>query len=154
PTPRWVKSAALVRPVTLDDHIRLQFPQVPVQPLGKAEVDILVAGCGTGRETIEMARWCTGAKILAIDLSLASLGYAQRKTNELGLANIEYAQADLLKLASLGRTFDVVEAISVLQALADPAEGLRALLSVLRPGGFLRIGLPRTAGRDDIRAAR
>ncbi len=154
PYPRWIKSAALVRPVTFDDHIRMQLPQASARPLGKAEVDILIAGCGTGRDSIEMARWCIGAKILAIDLSLASLSYAQRKAGEFKLANVEWAQADLLRLSSLGRTFDVIEAIGVLHNLADPTEGWRALLSVLQPGGFLRIGLPRAAGRDDIRAAR
>ena len=102
---------------------------------------------------IEMARWCTGGKTLAIDLSLASLSYARRKTEELGLGNIEYAQADILKLDSLGRTFDVIDAIGVLHNLADPNAGWRALLSVLRPGGFMRVGLNRADGRDDVRAA-
>ena len=146
PYPRWVKSAALVKPLTFDDHIRMQFPQTDTRPLGKPEVDILIAGCGTGRNAIEMARWCTGGKTLAIDLSLASLSYARRKTEELGLGNIEYAQADILKLDLLGRTFDVIDAIGVLHNLADPNAGWRALLSVLRPGGFMRVGLNRAAG--------
>ncbi len=79
PYPRWVKSAMLVRPLTFDDHIRTQLPQPPAQPLGKAEVEILIAGCGTGRDTIDMARWCAGAKILALDLSLASLSLRAAK---------------------------------------------------------------------------
>ncbi len=153
PSPRWVRSATLVRPLTIDDHIRTRFPQTAIHPLGKSEVEILSAGCGTGRDAIEMARWCIGVKMLAIDLSLASLSYARRKTEELGLGNIEYAQADLLKLDSLGRTFDVIDAIGVLHHLADANAGLRALASILRPGGFMRIGLNRAAGRDDVHAA-
>jgi hypothetical protein len=32
------------------------------------------------------------------------------KSQELGLTNIEYAQADILELGALGRTFDLIEA--------------------------------------------
>lgn len=154
PCPRWVKPAMLVRPMTFDDYLRSQLAQPPTRPLGKPELDVLIAGCGTGRDATEMARWCVGAKILAIDLSLASLGHAQRKTEELKLTNVDYAQADALKLASLGRTFDVIEAIGLLHTLADPAAGWRALTAALRPGGFMHVALPRAAGRDDISAAR
>ena len=40
-------------------------------------------------------------KILAIDLSISSLKYAKRKTEELGIENIEYIQHDILDLKSL-----------------------------------------------------
>ena len=84
-----------------------------------------------------------GVRVLAIDLSLSSISYAKRKTQELGLANIEYAQADILKLADISRTFDVIESVGVLHHLADPFAGWRTLLSRLRPGrvhvlGFLQ----------------
>ncbi len=153
PYPRWVKTVTVVKPLTIDDHIRMRFPQTAARPLGKPDVEILNAGCGTGRDAIEMARWCIGGKSLAIDLSLASLSYARMKTEQLGLGNIEYAQADILKLPSLGRTFDVIDAVGVLHNLADPSAGWHALTSVLRPGGFMRVGLNRAAGRDDVRAA-
>ena len=38
------------------------------------------------------------SKILAIDLSISSLKYAKRKTEELGIENIEYIQHDILDL--------------------------------------------------------
>jgi ubiquinone/menaquinone biosynthesis C-methylase UbiE len=44
--------------------------------------------------------------VLAVDLSLTGLAYAERKTRELGCTNIEYGQADILKLSALGRSFD------------------------------------------------
>ena len=78
--------------------------------------------------------------MLAIDLSMASLSYAKRKTAELGIENIEYAQADLLKLGSLGRTFDVVESAGVLHHLENPFEGWQVLLSLLKPHGLMRLG--------------
>ncbi len=63
---------------------------------------MLIAGCGTGQQAVMMARQYEGARILAVDLSLASLCYAKYRTDALGLNNIEYGQADILKLASIG----------------------------------------------------
>jgi ubiquinone/menaquinone biosynthesis C-methylase UbiE len=124
-------------------------------PLGHREsVDILIAGCGTGEHPIGMARRYRGARVLAIDLSLGSLAYAARKTRELGLQNIEYAQADLLELGSLDRSFDVIDASGVLHHLADPEAGWRTLLTLLRPRGLMRVGLYSELARADIVAAR
>jgi SAM-dependent methyltransferase len=78
---------------------------------------------------------------LAVDISRASLAYASRKTREAGLRNIEYAQADILKLGALERRFDHIEAIGVLHHLADPKVGWRVLLSLLKPQGTMRVGL-------------
>jgi tetratricopeptide (TPR) repeat protein len=50
--------------------------------------NILVAGCGTGQHSIETSLRFKDCKVLAIDLSLSSLAYAKRKTEELGLTNI------------------------------------------------------------------
>ena len=92
--------------------------------------------------------------MLAVDLSLTSLCYAKRKTRELGLNNVEYAQADILQLASIGRTFDLIEASGVLHHLADPFAGWRLLLSLLQPGGFMRLGLYSKLARQDLVDAR
>jgi SAM-dependent methyltransferase len=92
--------------------------------------------------------------VLAIDLSLTSLAYARRQTHALGLTNIDYAQADILKGAEIGRSFDVIESGGVLHHLADPIQGWRALLGLLRPGGFMFVGLYSEAGRRAVVAAR
>jgi SAM-dependent methyltransferase len=89
-----------------------------------------------------------------VDLSLTSLAYAKRKTRELGRVDIEYGQADILALGSLGRSFDLIEASGVLHHLADPLGGWRALLSLLRPGGFMTVGLYSELAREGIVAAR
>ena len=97
-----------------------------------------------------MARRYTGAHVLAIDLSLSSLSYAKRKTNEQSLSSLEYAQADLMKLGSLGRTYDLVDSTGVLHHLADPWNGWRILSSLVRPGGFMRLGFYSKAARRQI----
>jgi SAM-dependent methyltransferase len=155
PYPRWVHAASVAEPITIDEYLRNQFPSAPFHPLARASgIDVLVAGCGTGRHPIEVARKYKDARVLAVDLSLASLCYAKRKTPA-SLANkIEYAQADILKLESIGRTFDLVDASGVLHHLSDVRAGWRALLKLLRPGGFMRVGLYSELARRGIVAAR
>jgi SAM-dependent methyltransferase len=155
PYPRWVHAAAVAEPITIDEHLRNQFPSAPFQPLGRESgIDILVAGCGTGRHPIEVARKYKEARVLAVDLSLASLCYAKRKTPAPLAKCIEYAQADILKLESIDRTFDLVDASGVLHHLSDVKAGWRALLKLLRPGGFMRVGLYSELARRGIVAAR
>jgi len=116
--------------------------------------EILIAGCGTGEHPFGIARKSPEARILAIDLSRVSLAYARRKTREEGLRNIEYAQADILNLSTIGRTFDRIEAVGVLHHLADPKAGWRVLLGLLAPNGIMRVGLYSEAARRPIVEAR
>jgi 2-polyprenyl-3-methyl-5-hydroxy-6-metoxy-1,4-benzoquinol methylase len=155
PYPRWVKSSPIGLSTTISAHLREQLPHLSLHDLPSVQSpEILVAGCGTGQQSIETARRYKGARVLAIDLSRQSLSYAKRKTQELGVRNIEYAQADILRLAGIGRMFDVVEASGVLHHLSDPMAGWRILLSLLRPGGVMRLGLYSLLGRQKLDAAR
>jgi SAM-dependent methyltransferase len=142
PYPRWVNAGPPGQPVILKDR-------PPEQAF-----DVLFAGCGTGLSTVEFARQTPRARVLAIDLSLASLCYAQRMTRSYGLTNVEFGQADITKLAMIGREFDYVDASGVLHHLADPWQGWRILLSLLRPGGVMLIGLYSELARQSIVAAR
>jgi 2-polyprenyl-3-methyl-5-hydroxy-6-metoxy-1,4-benzoquinol methylase len=155
PYPRWVKTTSLGAPSAIDWSLRSQFPGVAIQPVQRTNsLDILVAGCGTGQHAIETAQRYDGARVLAIDLSRASLGYAARKSRDAQLRNIDYAQADILNLGSLNATFDVIESSGVLHHLGDPEQGWRVLVSLLRPGGAMLVGLYSAAARSDILAAR
>lgn len=155
PYPRWIKAAPVGKAVTIDSFLHQQFPLATFRALNKwSDIDILIAGCGTGQHSIETARKFQGARVLAIDLSLTSLCYAKRKTLALGMNTIEYAQADILKLGSLGRSFDIIESVGVLHHLDDPIKGWLVLLSLLRPGGFMRLGLYSEVARQDIVRAR
>jgi SAM-dependent methyltransferase len=155
PYPRWVHAASVPEPTTIDDHLRNQFPSAPFRPLGSSSgIDVLVAGCGTGRHPIEVARKYKDARVLAIDLSLTSLCYAKRKTSAPLAGRIEYAQADILKLGSIERAFDLIDASGVMHHLADPIAGWHVLLALLRPGGCMRVGLYSELARRGIVAAR
>jgi SAM-dependent methyltransferase len=154
PYPRWVKAAGGVKSASLDATLQAKFPTAAFTPLGKTEaVDILVAGCGT-RLGGRVAESCQGARVLAVDLSLSSLCYAKRKMPVSLSDRIEYAQGDILKLGATGRNFDVIDASGVLHHMADPIEGWRILLTLLRPGGIMHLGLYSELGRGDVVAAR
>ena len=111
---------------------------------------ILIAGCGTGQQPIETASRFANCKVTAVDLSRASLAYAQRKTSELGITNIEYLQADILNLGELGQKFDIIESVGVLHHMNDPMAGLQVLVDLLKTGGLMKIGLYSKLARRHI----
>src|SRR5262249_12232559 len=155
PYPRWVHVAGQATQTGIDQYLRDHFPASPFTPLGQNEtLEMLIAGCGTGQVAIASVQKYSGAQALAIDLSLSSLCYAKRSTPAALAARIDYAQADILKLASIGRSFDVIDASGVLHHMADPLEGWRILLSLVRPGGLMHLGFYSEAGRKDVGAAR
>ncbi len=155
PYPRWVKLEPPREPTTLEHWLRQTLPSATFAPLSARDgVDILVAGCGSGQNPITAARTLAGARVLAVDLSLASLAHAQRKTRELAIDTIDYAQADILKIGSIGRQFDFVDSTGVLHHLGDWQAGGRALVEVLRPGGVMRLGLYTERGSASVVAAR
>ena len=100
----------------------------------------LIAGCGTGLETVSATKY-KNANILGIDLSITSLAYAKRKNEELKFKNIEYLHMDIFDLKNLNKKFDVIECMGLIHHLIDPIEGIKTLLDVLEPHGFLKLGL-------------
>jgi tetratricopeptide (TPR) repeat protein/SAM-dependent methyltransferase len=155
PYPQWTRMLRFGKPQTVDAHIRQKCPLAPFAGAsGSDGPEMLVAGCGTGQHSIEAASRFRNARALAVDLSLTSLAYAQRQTHALKIGNVEYAQADIANLPALGRSFDIIESVGVLHHLADPFGGWRALVSMLRPGGLMLIGLYSETARRELAAAR
>jgi len=152
PYPRWIKTATISKPQSLDAHLARHFPLARFTPLRKTQLDYLIAGCGTGHRVVSVLQTTTGAAVTAVDLSLASLAYAKRMTDALGLS-VNYGQADILELGRLGRTFDVVDVSGVLHHMAEPLAGWRVLVSLLRPGGVMSVALYSMLARRHITAA-
>lgn len=155
PYPRWIKTSSTIQMESVGEYLRQLFPNAPIERSSTdSTAEILIAGCGTGQQAIDTALLFPASKLLAIDLSLSSLCYAKRKTDELGLQNIDYAQADIMALGTLNKAFDIIESVGVLHHLADPLAGWRILLGLLKPGGFMRLGLYSELARKNIVAAR
>ena len=155
PYPRWINAGFLGTNKSIEKVLLATLPHLDRDQYSYPEApQILVAGCGTGRHALRTAMRYSNATVLAVDLSLSSIAYAIRKTNELGIANVEYAQADIMELGTLERRFDLIESIGVLHHLEDPLAGWRILTDLLRPGGLMKIGLYSELAREDVVACR
>ena len=149
PYPRWVNTALSQEPLPISnvvDQFKLKLHDINITAVEKPE--ILIAGCGTGQHSIGTAARFKSSKVLAIDLSLSSLAYAKRKTEELGIKNIEYMQADILDLSKLNKQFDIIESVGVLHHMDDPMAGWKVLTDCLKPGGLMKIGLYSELARE------
>src|SRR5262249_19136936 len=91
PYPRWITFPS-VKSTTIANYLVDTIGLSPAA-LPDTTKDVLIAGCGTGFHSIETAQLFPHSRILAIDVSRASLAYARRKTRTAGLQNVEYRQA-------------------------------------------------------------
>ena len=156
PYPRWVRLGVPPLPLrVLDDHIRQILPAASFRPTGARDaIDVLVAGCGTGRHALDVAQGYRGARVLAVDISLSSLAAAKRHTPPHLSDKIEFAQADILALGRIERRFDLINSTGVLHHMERALDGWRELIKLLKPDGLMQIGLYSTYARRDVVAAR
>jgi len=100
---------------------------------------VLEAGCGTGAQTVILARNSPEARFVSVDISPASLEAARRRTEDAGLTNVEFRQSDILDLPFEPQSFDHVFVCFVLEHFARPVEALLSLNALIRPGGSITV---------------
>jgi 2-polyprenyl-3-methyl-5-hydroxy-6-metoxy-1,4-benzoquinol methylase len=115
----------------------------------RANLEILIAGCGTS-QAAKYALREPDARITAIDVSETSLHHTRQLQQKYGLANVELHQLSILDVQELGQTFDQIVCTGVLHHLADPDVGLRSLRNVLKPDGAIQIMVYASYGRTGI----
>ena len=96
---------------------------------------VLEAGCGVGAQTVTLAARSPEARFTSIDVSTESLAQARAR----GLANVEFAQADIFALPFAPGSFDHVFVCFVLEHLAQPVQALAHLKAMLKPGGTITV---------------
>ncbi|AZM51560.1 SAM-dependent methyltransferase [Streptomyces sp. WAC 01529] len=122
---------------------------------------VLDAGCGTGR-ALPALRDAVGPSgvVLGADLTPAMLEVARHAGRD---RDGQLLLADVARLPVLSGSLDAVFGAGLISHLPDPAENLRELRRVVRPGGLLalfhpigRAALAARQGRqitpDDLRA--
>ncbi|MEB3213520.1 MAG: methyltransferase domain-containing protein [Leptolyngbyaceae bacterium] len=150
PYPRWLNLTCWP-PESLRVELKTLYPHLNLNPFQlSGSFQLLIAGCGTGSEAIQVATRYEDIHVLAVDISLSSLAYAKRMSSQLNVRNIEYRQADILLLDNLNQTFPVIFSTGVLHHLSDPLKGWEILANLLEPNGFMRIGLYSEIARRHI----
>jgi len=106
---------------------------------------VLDAGCGTGQLSIFLAlgnRYVTG-----IDLSQNSLDKANNFKNHFGIDNVIFENQNIFDIILKPESFDYVFCNGVLHHTPDPYRGFKKLVELVKPGGYIIIGLYNTYGR-------
>jgi SAM-dependent methyltransferase len=117
------------------------------------EMNVLVAGGGTGDATIYLAEQLkhTRSSITYLDISQASMKVARKRAKQRNLRNIKWVHGSLLDLPSVAPgPFDYINCTGVLHHLEDPAAGLLALKSVLAEHGAMGLMVYAKYGRTGI----
>lgn len=158
-------------PASISDKIRQQFdfgpyPRIPIDKSPKEDANLLFihnlvtsyylnnqqvintegkiildAGCGTGYKSLVLAEANPGATIVGVDLSIESVNLAKARLQHHGFDNTQFHAVSIEDLPSLGIEFDYINCDEVLYLFPNPANGLSALKSVLKPKGIIRSNL-------------
>lgn len=152
PYPRW-KTPPAPHPNSLRRIIE-SLPGFNAQIFPESAAELLIAGCGTGYEPIDISLMDNSLAITAVDLSTSSLAYALRMAKKLNVNRVQFLQGDILELHKLGKQFDILVSTGVLHHMADPQQGWQRLCEITKPGGVQRISLYSERARRHIVAAR
>lgn len=150
PYPRW-KDIGFNTASSYQQALIKNFPQLNLSHWqGKDKLNVLVAGCGTGRQAIRLASYFNDLNVVAIDLSGRSLAYAQQQANKYQVNNIQFIQADILEFSDFPALFDVIECSGVLHHMENPEQGLQSLQQLLSPTGVMKVALYSKAAREQV----
>jgi ubiquinone/menaquinone biosynthesis C-methylase UbiE len=100
---------------------------------------VLEAGCGTGAQTVILAKNNPQAKITAIDTSRDSLAQARTRLAQQGISNVVLESANVFDLPFESASFDHVFVCFLLEHLGKPLAGLKELRRILKKGGSITV---------------
>ncbi|KAJ9469788.1 hypothetical protein DIPPA_60681 [Diplonema papillatum] len=119
---------------------------------------ILLAGCGSGHQMALALAQYKNSHVTGMDLSKTNLQYAHWRMRELFPTSSRWSlcQGDLTQVTAetalcASGQFDVIECCGVLHHCDDPTTALKALVSALRPGGILLLGVYSAVGTERVR---
>jgi SAM-dependent methyltransferase len=114
---------------------------------------VLDIGCGTGQSTREAARAARSGSALGVDLSAPALEHARRLSDEEGLRNVSYQQADAQVHPFPPGRFDIGISRFGVMFFADPVAAFSNFGRALRPGARLVVMVWQDRGRNEWTSA-
>ena len=115
----------------------------------RADLDILVAGCGTW-QAAKYALIHPDARVAGIDVSETSIAHTDKLKHQYALSNLSINRLPIERAGDLDLQFDLIVCTGVLHHLRDPDAGLASLRSVLKPDGAIYLMVYAPYGRIGI----
>ena len=101
---------------------------------------VLDVGCANGLFMLPLASRCT--EIVGIDINEKMLAIAQSEIGRLALSNAHVSKQSAMALELPDSSFDVAYCYSLLPLVPDPAQVIREIARVVRPGGIILLDVP------------
>ncbi len=112
-------------------------------------IHLLDVATGTGDLAIALSHALPNSSVLGVDPSQGMLNVAEKKVTQLGLAtSIDFAQQSAEQLNLSDNSYDAVTAAFGVRNFSDLEAGMREMVRVTRPGGWivvLEFSTPRNA---------
>jgi len=106
---------------------------------------ILECGCGTGQLTNFLS--IANRNTIGTDICLNSLNLAQTFKTKNNLKRAHFYQMNLFKPCFKPESFDLVISNGVLHHTSDPFLAFKSIATLVRPNGYILIGLYHKSGR-------
>ena len=106
---------------------------------------VLECGCGTGQLGIFLS--IANRTVFATDMSVSSLRLGQEFKERNQLRNVRFLQMNLFRPAVRPDSFDLVVANGVLHHTPDPQGAFESISRLVKPGGYVMVGLYHRYGR-------
>ncbi len=131
--------ASLQRKARAGRFARLLDEQVP------AGARVLECGCGTGQLSNFLS--IGGRTVFATDMCMNSLRLGQDFARRHHLERVHFVQMNLFRPAFRAQSFHLVISNGVLHHTSDPFLAFRTIAELVKPGGYLLVGLYHRYGR-------
>lgn len=125
------------------------YPPLASLLSSKPGLSVLDAGCGAGWFVNTAARYYR-CEVTGVDFCGKAIERAVATADELGVReHVRFVTADLFQVPTLlpRESFDVLNSLGVLHHTRDARDAFCGLVPLLRPGGFVHLGLYHRYGR-------
>ncbi|MEO2167487.1 MAG: methyltransferase domain-containing protein, partial [bacterium] len=106
---------------------------------------IIECGCGTGQLSNFLS--IANRKVFAADMCMNSLRLGQGFARDHQLSRVRFLQMNLMRPAFQPESFDLVISNGVLMTTPAPFGAFQTISGLVKPGGYLLIGLYHKYGR-------